>query len=160
MVFCSVLDPHLDKGPPTRIVGRKRSDRLPLVKAVAKRRETAKQTDDSTDHSDRRGPHLRWLSFPSPPSREVVSGRRLASRGDRKDKGGCFPHYSSKYHWPNLNFERPWNKPTLCTFTGIGARGRKMLTILAILSGPILVATIVMIIVFEIRDAWHRIGLR
>jgi hypothetical protein len=36
-----------------------------------------------------------------------------------------------------------------------------MLTILAILSGPILlVATIVMIIVFEIRDAWHRIGLR
>ena len=35
-----------------------------------------------------------------------------------------------------------------------------MLTILAILSGPILVATIVMIIVFEIRDAWRRIGLR
>jgi hypothetical protein len=56
IVFRSVLDPHLDKGPPTRIIGRKRSDRLPFVKAVAKRRKTAKQIDDSTDHSDRRGP--------------------------------------------------------------------------------------------------------
>ena len=35
-----------------------------------------------------------------------------------------------------------------------------MLTILAILAAPILVTTIVMIVVFEIRDAWHRIGLR
>jgi hypothetical protein len=31
-----------------------------------------------------------------------------------------------------------------------------MLTILAMLSGPILVITIVMIVVFEIRDAWNR----
>jgi hypothetical protein len=38
--------------------------------------------------------------------------------------------------------------------------GYKMLTILAILAGPILVATIVMIVVFEIRDAWNRIRLR
>jgi hypothetical protein len=35
-----------------------------------------------------------------------------------------------------------------------------MLTILAILAGPILVTTIVMIVVFEIRDAWDRKRLR
>jgi len=35
-----------------------------------------------------------------------------------------------------------------------------MLTILAILAGPILVATIVMIVVFEIKDAWDRNHLR
>jgi hypothetical protein len=35
-----------------------------------------------------------------------------------------------------------------------------MLTILAILAGPILVATIVMIVVFEIKDAWDRNRLR
>jgi hypothetical protein len=32
----------------------------------------------------------------------------------------------------------------------------KMLTILAILAGPILVATILMIAVFEIKDVWDR----
>jgi len=31
-----------------------------------------------------------------------------------------------------------------------------MLTILAIVAGPILVTTIVMIVVFEIKDAWDR----
>jgi hypothetical protein len=31
-----------------------------------------------------------------------------------------------------------------------------MLTILAILAAPVVVATIGMIVVFEIRDAWHR----
>jgi len=31
-----------------------------------------------------------------------------------------------------------------------------MLDILAMLAGPILVITIVMIVVFEIRDAWNR----
>jgi hypothetical protein len=35
-----------------------------------------------------------------------------------------------------------------------------MLTILAILAGPILVMTIVMIVVFEIKDAWDRNRLR
>jgi hypothetical protein len=35
-----------------------------------------------------------------------------------------------------------------------------MLTILAVLAGPILVTTIVMIVVFEIRDAWDRKRLR
>jgi hypothetical protein len=33
---------------------------------------------------------------------------------------------------------------------------RKMLNILVMLAGPILVITIVMIVVFEIRDAWNR----
>jgi hypothetical protein len=36
----------------------------------------------------------------------------------------------------------------------------KMLTVLAILSGPILVATISMIAVAEIKSAWRRNGLR
>jgi hypothetical protein len=36
----------------------------------------------------------------------------------------------------------------------------KMLTILAILAGPILVTTIVMIVVFEIKDVWDRNRLR
>jgi hypothetical protein len=35
-----------------------------------------------------------------------------------------------------------------------------MLTILAIVAGPILVTTIVMIVVFEIKDAWDRYRLR
>jgi hypothetical protein len=35
-----------------------------------------------------------------------------------------------------------------------------MLTILAILAGPILVATVLMIVVFEIKDAWNRSRLR
>jgi len=35
-----------------------------------------------------------------------------------------------------------------------------MLTILAILAGPILVTTIVMIVVSEIRDVWDRNRLR
>jgi hypothetical protein len=35
-----------------------------------------------------------------------------------------------------------------------------MLAILAIVAGPILVATIVTIVVFEIRDAWDRNRLR
>jgi len=36
------------------------------------------------------------------------------------------------------------------------AREPQMLTILAIIAGPILVATILMIAVFEIKDAWDR----
>jgi hypothetical protein len=35
-----------------------------------------------------------------------------------------------------------------------------MLTVLAVLAGPFLVTTIVMIVVFEIRDAWDRSRLR
>jgi hypothetical protein len=35
-----------------------------------------------------------------------------------------------------------------------------MLTTLAILAGPILVTTVLMIVVFEIKDAWDRNGLR
>jgi hypothetical protein len=35
-----------------------------------------------------------------------------------------------------------------------------MLTILAILAGPILVATVLMIVIFEIKDAWNRSHLR
>jgi hypothetical protein len=35
-----------------------------------------------------------------------------------------------------------------------------MLTILAILAGPIVVATILMIVAFEIKDAWGRDRLR
>ena len=38
--------------------------------------------------------------------------------------------------------------------------GCKMLTALAILAGPILVATILMIAVYEIKDAWDRHRLR
>jgi hypothetical protein len=52
---------------------------------------------------------------------------------------------------------RHGNNPIVCTFTGVVARGCcKMLTILAILAGPILVATVLMIVVFEIKDAWDR----
>jgi hypothetical protein len=36
----------------------------------------------------------------------------------------------------------------------------KMLTLVAILAGPILVTTIVTIVVFEIKDAWDRNRLR
>jgi hypothetical protein len=35
-----------------------------------------------------------------------------------------------------------------------------MLTILAIVAGPILVMTVVTIVVFEIKDAWDRNRLR
>jgi hypothetical protein len=35
-----------------------------------------------------------------------------------------------------------------------------MLTILATLAGPIVVATILMIVAFEIKDAWERNRLR
>jgi hypothetical protein len=35
-----------------------------------------------------------------------------------------------------------------------------MLTILAMVAGPILVMTVVMIVVFEIKDAWDRNRLR
>ena len=35
-----------------------------------------------------------------------------------------------------------------------------MLTLVAILAGPIVVTTIVMIVVFEIKDAWGRNRLR
>jgi hypothetical protein len=35
-----------------------------------------------------------------------------------------------------------------------------MLTILAMLAGPILVTTILMIVVFEIKDVWDRHRLR
>ena len=35
-----------------------------------------------------------------------------------------------------------------------------MLTILAIVAGPILVTTVVVIVVFEIKDAWDRNRLR
>jgi hypothetical protein len=34
--------------------------------------------------------------------------------------------------------------------------GCKMLTILAILAGPIVVTTVLMIVIFEIKDAWNR----
>jgi hypothetical protein len=36
----------------------------------------------------------------------------------------------------------------------------KMLTLVAMLAGPIVVTTIVMIVVFEIKDAWDRNRLR
>jgi hypothetical protein len=36
----------------------------------------------------------------------------------------------------------------------------KMLTLVAILAGPIVVTTIVTIVVFEIKDAWDRNRLR
>ena len=35
-----------------------------------------------------------------------------------------------------------------------------MLTVLAILAAPILVTTIAMVVVFEIKDAWNRTRLR
>jgi len=35
-----------------------------------------------------------------------------------------------------------------------------MLTLVAILAGPIVLTTIVTIIIFEIKDAWDRIRLR
>ena len=35
-----------------------------------------------------------------------------------------------------------------------------MFDIIAILAGPIVVATILMIVAFEIKDAWHRNRLR
>jgi hypothetical protein len=35
-----------------------------------------------------------------------------------------------------------------------------MLTILAMLAAPVLVATIVLIVIFEIKDAWDRNRLR
>jgi hypothetical protein len=36
------------------------------------------------------------------------------------------------------------------------SRLAEMLTLVAILAGPIVVTTIVMIVVFEIKDAWER----
>jgi hypothetical protein len=35
-----------------------------------------------------------------------------------------------------------------------------MLTIVAILAGPVLVTTVVTIVIFEIKHAWDRNGLR
>jgi hypothetical protein len=44
--------------------------------------------------------------------------------------------------------------------TVVAPRQAKMLTILAILAGPLLVVTVLMIAVFEIKDAWGRNRLR
>ena len=41
-----------------------------------------------------------------------------------------------------------------------GRGADKMLTLVAILAGPIVLTTIVMIAFFEIKDAWDRNGLR
>ena len=102
--------------------------------------------------------------------RERSSARRqMQERAARKFSGGppagqYYSNFSARERsrgywprWPNLNFE-----PTLEQTDALHDHGHcrsgaaKCLTILAILSGPILVATIVMIVVFEIRDAWHR----
>jgi hypothetical protein len=60
----------------------------------------------------------------------------------------------------NLNFEPALEQTDALHVLGHCRSGGKMLTILAILAGPILMTTIVMIVVFEIRDAWDRYGLR
>jgi hypothetical protein len=60
-----------------------------------------------------------------------------------------------------VDFKGPWNKLTPCAFSRLVNSGPcKMLTVVAILAGPILVATILMIAVFEIKDAWDRHRLR
>ena len=41
-----------------------------------------------------------------------------------------------------------------------GRPAEKMLTLVAILAGPIVLTTIVTIVVFEIKDAWDRSRLR
>jgi hypothetical protein len=56
--------------------------------------------------------------------------------------------------------ELNWNEPTPRTFPGESLGSHKVLTILAILAGPILVMTIVMILVFEIKDVWDRNHLK
>ena len=43
---------------------------------------------------------------------------------------------------------------------GAPAATLKMLTLGAILAGPIVATTIVMIVVFEIKDAWGRIRVK
>ena len=55
-----------------------------------------------------------------------------------------------------LNFQAPLELTDALRVLGQIAREPQMLTILAIIAGPILVATILMIAVFEIKDAWDR----
>ena len=59
--------------------------------------------------------------------------------------------------WPDLNFEIGLGATRCSARSRASSLGNyKMLTILAMLAAPILVTTIVMIVVFEIRDAWAR----
>jgi hypothetical protein len=52
------------------------------------------------------------------------------------------------------NFSR--NKTALCAFKGQSCVELYMLTLLAMLAGPILVTTVVLIVVFEIKDIWDK----
>ena len=49
---------------------------------------------------------------------------------------------------------------TGCDHPASSRPAEQMLTPVAILAGPIVVTTIVMIVVFEIKDAWDRNRLR
>jgi len=63
--------------------------------------------------------------------------------------------------WPGLNFVPVLEQSPAVRVHGHCRSGSfKMLTILAILAGPILVTTIIMIVVFEIKDVWDRNRLR
>src|SRR5260370_11788428 len=70
-----------------------------------------------------------------------------------------WPRFRSR--WPDLNFEGVLEQTDVLHVPGHCRSGNcKMLTMLAILAGPILVATILIIAVSEIRDAWDRNRLR
>lgn len=58
---------------------------------------------------------------------------------------------------------RPTRRPTSPTGSTrpvCDLPAKKMLTLVAILAGPIVLTTIVMIAIFEIKDAWDRNRLR
>lgn len=50
-----------------------------------------------------------------------------------------------------------WNKRTVCVFPSIVAgEPAKMLTMMATVAAPVVVLTTLIIVICEIRDAWHR----
>jgi hypothetical protein len=56
-----------------------------------------------------------------------------------------------------LNLNRTWNKSPLCEFWALSLGGlQKMLTTLATLTPPVVVLTILIVAVYEIKDAWDR----
>jgi len=61
---------------------------------------------------------------------------------------------------PNLNFELALEQTHALHVYGHCPGNSKMLTILAMLAAPVLVTTIVLIVVFEIKEAWDRNRLR